>query len=101
MRAGWKQDNLPDQESPMIAEFEQAVRQTVPGAQIRAVPALLGAILAYGPPGAMTQVADLKDIPEDAWALRGERGLTYSDQVPEGNSLTAGRWWPKNSIRRR
>jgi putative ABC transport system permease protein len=43
----------------------------------------------------MTRVADLKDIPEGAWALRGERGLTYADEVPEGNSLTEGKWWPK------
>ena len=79
-----------------LAEFESAVRQTVPGAKIRAVPAMRGAILAYGPQGAMTRVADLKSIPEDAWALRGERGLTYADAVPEGNTLTAGEWWPKN-----
>jgi putative ABC transport system permease protein len=44
----------------------------------------------------MTRVADLKDISDKAWALRGERGLTYSDSVPEGNTLTAGTWWPKN-----
>ncbi len=78
-----------------LAEFEQAVHQTVPGAAIRAVPALRGAILAYGPQGRMMRVADLKAIPENAWALRGERGLTYADQVPEGNSLTEGQWWPK------
>ena len=69
-----------------LAEFESAVRKTVPGAEIRAVPAMRGAILAYGPEGAMTRVADLKAIPENAWALRGERGLTYADAVPEGNS---------------
>ena len=79
-----------------LAEFEHTVRETIPGARIRAVPALRGAILAYGPRGRMTQVAELTDIPENAWALRGERGLTYSDTVPEGNSLTEGRWWPRN-----
>ena len=26
-------------------------------------------------------------------ALKGERGLTYADAIPEGNALTAGRWW--------
>ncbi|MEO6718102.1 MAG: FtsX-like permease family protein [Novosphingobium sp.] len=78
-----------------LAEFEQAVHQTVPGAAIRAVPALRGAILAYGPAERMTRVADLKAIPENAWALRGERGLTYADEVPEGNSLTEGQWWAK------
>jgi len=78
-----------------LAEFENAVHQTVPGAAIRSVPALRGAILAYGPEGRMTRVADLKAIPENAWALRGERGLTYADAVPEGNSLVEGQWWPK------
>ncbi len=78
-----------------LAEFESTVHQTVPGAAIRTVPALRGAILAYGPADRMTRVADLKAIPENAWALRGERGLTYADQVPEGNSVTDGKWWPK------
>lgn len=77
-------------------EFRAAVKATVPGATVRTVPALRGAILAYGPEARMTRVADLKDIPEDAWALRGERGLTYSETVPEGNTVTAGRWWPRD-----
>jgi len=71
-----------------------AVAATAPGARVRMVPNLRGAILAYGPAAAMTRVADQKDRPDGAWALRGERGLTYADAVPEGNSLTAGQWWP-------
>ncbi|MBC2666167.1 FtsX-like permease family protein [Novosphingobium flavum] len=77
-------------------EFRQAVEATVPGASLRMVPNLRGSILAYGPAGRMTRVADLKELPEGAWALRGERGLTYSDAVPEGNSVTAGAWWSKD-----
>ena len=79
-----------------LAEFTRTVQESAPGAQVRAVPAMRGAILAYGPQAAMTRVADLTAIPENAWALRGERGLTYSDGVPEGNTLTEGEWWPKN-----
>ena len=79
-----------------VAAFEQAVREVIPRATIRKVPALRGAIIAYGPESRMTRVADLKDIPEKGWALRGERGLTYADTVPEGNSLVAGKWWPKD-----
>lgn len=79
-----------------VGEFEAAVRGVAPGAKIRAIPALRGAILAYGPEGRMTRTADLKDLPEGAWALRGERGLTYAETLPEGNSLTAGKWWPKD-----
>ena len=79
-----------------LVEFTRAVRETVPGAKVRAVPAMRGAILAYGPQGAMIRVADLEKIPENAWALRGERGLTYADVMPEGNTLTRGKWWPKD-----
>ena len=75
-------------------EFQAAVAKVAPAAKVRMVPALRGAILAYGPETAMIRVADLKEIPEEAWPLRGERGLTYSDNVPEGNSVTKGQWWP-------
>ena len=75
-------------------EFQAAVATVAPQAKVRMVPALRGAILAYGPEAAMIRVADLKEIPEEAWPLRGERGLTYSDTVPEGNSVTKGQWWP-------
>lgn len=74
--------------------FRATVAAKAPAAQVRTVPALRGAILAYGAPGAMTRVANLKVIPDDAWPLRGERGLTYADTLPEGNVITAGAWWP-------
>jgi putative ABC transport system permease protein len=74
--------------------FEALVHQSDPKAEIRIVPTLRGAILAYGPRDATIRVADLKEIPDDAWPLRGERGLTYSAGVPEGNTVTAGKWWP-------
>ena len=76
-------------------EFVRTVEQQAPGARVRTVPALRGAILAYGPQDAMIRVSSLKTIPENAWPLRGERGLTYSDEVPEGNVVTRGKWWPK------
>ncbi|MFZ1741390.1 MAG: FtsX-like permease family protein [Pontixanthobacter sp.] len=79
-----------------VGEFERLVTAQQPTAAIRTVPALRGAILAYGPENAIIRVADLAEIPEGAWPLRGERGLTYSDELPEGNSLTAGKWWAKN-----
>lgn len=76
-------------------EFGALVRQVAPEARVRTVPSLRGAILAYEHKGQQTRVADLKEIPEGAWALRGERGLTYSDTVPEGNAVVGGKWWPK------
>ena len=76
-----------------LGEFEATVRQQVPGAEIEAVPTLRGAVLAYGPKDDPTIVSELEELPEGAWALRGERGLTYADRLPEGNSLVAGEWW--------
>lgn len=76
-----------------LAEFEGVVRDQASGAQIDAVPTLRGAVLAYGPKGGQTVVSQLDELPEGAWALRGERGLTYSAEVPQGNVVTRGEWW--------
>jgi putative ABC transport system permease protein len=32
--------------------------------------------------------------PGSAWALRGDRGLTYSATLPTGSELVEGQWWP-------
>ncbi|KHK92594.1 ABC transporter permease [Novosphingobium malaysiense] len=76
--------------------FRDTVERTLPGAVTKIVPNLRGKILAYGPKGHMTRVASLgDDLPDGAWALRGERGLTYSVGVPEGSTVTDGKWWPE------
>ncbi|MBX7482470.1 ABC transporter permease [Qipengyuania qiaonensis] len=76
-----------------VSDFEGLVRQADPDASWRTVPALRGSVLAFGPEGAMSRTAELDEIPDGAWALRGERGLTYADNLPQGNELTAGKWW--------
>ena len=73
--------------------FSELILQTDPDAEIRTVPALRGSVLAFGSEGDMTRTSELEEIPDGAWALRGERGLTYADAVPPGNSLTEGQWW--------
>ncbi len=79
-------DVPPDRE----AEFRRIVTGTAPGATVATVPILRGSITGYGD----TEVADLAEIPEGAWALRGDRGLTFADTMPDGSTVTAGRWWP-------
>ena len=76
-----------------VTAFEQLVAAEQPDAAVRTVPSMRGAILAYGPQDEMIRVADLEEIPDGAWPLRGERGLTYADNLPVGNRLTAGAWW--------
>lgn len=73
------------------AEFRRIITSVEPRAIVATVPALRGTITGYG----TTRVADLKALPEGAWALRGERGLTYAETLPAGSELAAGRWWPR------
>ncbi|MBV1918977.1 MAG: FtsX-like permease family protein [Sphingomonadaceae bacterium] len=79
-------------------QFRQAVLDTVPRAQIRTVPALRARILAYGPESAMTRVSNVEHIPDNAWALRGERGITYHAKLPQGNEVIRGEWWPADWV---
>ena len=75
-----------------VDEFRTAVTEVAGDAQISTVPTLRGSIVAFGPEDDMTVVADMEER-DGTWGLRGERGLTYSDTVPEGNVVTAGEWW--------
>ncbi|WP_157219730.1 ABC transporter permease [Flavisphingomonas formosensis] len=75
-----------------LGRFQTIVRRAVPGATIKTVPSLRGPVVAIG----NQRVADMKTIPEGAWILRGDRGLTFASDLPEGNSITAGHWWPKD-----
>src|SRR4029453_5562972 len=61
-------------------------------AELRLVPSLRGPVTAVNG----VRVVDMKDIPEGAWILRGERGLKFAGGLPPGNRLVAGRWWPKD-----
>ena len=74
------------------ARFRAIALRQAPEAQLNIVPVLRGTITAYGG----QRVADLEQLPEGAWFLRGERGVTYSATLPEGSDLVAGRWWPKD-----
>ena len=74
------------------ARFRNLVAQSAPGAALNVVPTLRGTITAYN----QTRVADLAEIPDDAWFLRGERGVTYSDSLPQGSELVEGAWWPRD-----
>jgi putative ABC transport system permease protein len=74
------------------AAFQSAVMRQAPDAKIEMVPALRGTIIAFNE----TRVADLAEIPEGAWFLRGERGVTYAESLPPGSEIIDGEWWPKD-----
>src|SRR5262249_41756583 len=69
--------------------------------KIRDVPGVTGIDTA---PMLRGRIVKVKDTPADkieapsdsSWALRGDRGLTYADQLPDGSKLVSGEWWPKD-----
>ncbi len=73
-----------------IEALRAALAAHAPGHRLNAAPSLRGPVTAVkGVP-----VRDLKDIPDEAWVLRGDRGLSYSATPPEGNAVVEGQWWP-------
>ena len=75
-----------------VDDFTRLVEKEAPGAKVERVPMLRGRVMALnGVPS-----KDIKAPPEGAWVLRGDRGLTYSEEKPKNATITEGSWWPKN-----
>jgi putative ABC transport system permease protein len=41
-------------------------------------------------------VEAVKPADNVAWALEGDRGVTFSEKPPEGSEVVAGEWWPSD-----
>ena len=72
--------------------FRNTVREIAPRGEIVEVPMLRGRILSFNG----QDVAKMKVPPEGRWVLRGDRGITYSKNLPENATLTEGDWWPED-----
>src|SRR5262249_40897831 len=73
--------------------FNAFVRAHTPAnARLDEVPMLRGRIVSLK--GVL--VEDVKPDPEAAWVLQSDRGITFTDQIPEGSAVVAGAWWPHN-----
>lgn len=48
--------------------------------------------------GIITQIngRDAKEVAGDHWIVEGDRGVTYSADLPERTELTAGEWWDED-----
>lgn len=79
--------DIQGEEATDLAAF---VAETVPDGTLEMQPMLRGRITALnGVP------AEKAEVDSDArWALRGDRGITYSATPPENSPITAGAWWP-------
>ena len=73
-----------------VARFQALARNAAPQGDLVTIPSLRGAVVAVKG----RRVSEMSEIPEGAWFLRGDRGLTYAATVPEGSRVVAGKWWP-------
>lgn len=79
-------DIQPDQ----VAAFEKLVRGTPGVTKFERVPMLRGRIVAVkGVPA-----DQVKPAANAAWALSGDRGITYAAVKPDSARLVSGAWWP-------
>jgi putative ABC transport system permease protein len=74
-----------------VENFRKLVQAAVPSGKIAEVPMLRGRILAFN-----GEDVSKRDVPQAArWVLQGDRGITYSETLPENSSLAEGKWWEK------
>jgi putative ABC transport system permease protein len=74
------------------ARFDAFVRKLAPDAKLEEVPMLRGRIVSANGIAAR----DIKASPDAAWVLQSDRGLTYTEQIPEGSRIVEGEWWGKD-----
>jgi putative ABC transport system permease protein len=79
-----------DIQNDQLSRFESVVREQPGVRELHQVPSLRARIVAVKGVPAEQAVTTA----ETAWALRGDRGLTYTAVPPEGTRLAAGTWWP-------
>lgn len=72
-----------------IDGFRDVLRQNMPDGKIVEVPMLRGRIIALNGTG----VDAMNVPPEGRWVLRGDRGITYANNLPENSTLAEGTWW--------
>jgi putative ABC transport system permease protein len=75
--------------SSEVDDFTALLRREAPQARVEAVPMLRGRIVSLrGVPAESYPVP-----PRFAWVLSGDRGITFSERLPENSSLASGAWW--------
>jgi len=74
-------------DAPRFLDFLQ---REAPGAKVSETPMMRGRFVKL----AGTPAAEAKASDKVAWALEGDRGVTFAKAIPEGSEVAAGTWWP-------
>lgn len=75
-----------------VEGFKSMIVAKVPEAKIVDAPMLRGRLVEL----AGRKAEDIKAPPDADWALRGDRGITYSASVPPGSRVIKGDWWEED-----
>ncbi len=74
---------------PDLEAFQDLIARKAPDAKLSSAPMLRGRLVALqGVP-----VEQIKAPSSAEWVLSGDRGITYSDDLPAGSQLLEGAWW--------
>ena len=79
-----------DVQSADAPAFRDFLKAHAEGGRLEFVPMMRGRIVRLG----ARPVAEVKPSEKAAWVLQGDRGITFSDAVPDGSMLVKGKWWP-------
>ena len=79
-----------DIQNDQVPQFNKIVAAQPGAPETHDVPSMRARIVAVkGVP-----VDQVRTTQDTAWALKGDRGLTYAATPPEGTRIVAGKWWP-------
>lgn len=81
-----------DVQSGQADGFRRFLTQHATGGRLEFVPMMRGRITKVrGLPAAAVAASE-----RVAWALHGDRGITFSETLPAGSTLAKGEWWAKD-----
>ncbi len=81
-----------DIQSADAERFDNFIKTRTPDATLERVPMLRGRIVAAN----SVKAEDLRPLPNAAWVLQSDRGITYTGDIPAGSRVVEGTWWGKD-----
>ena len=81
-----------DIQNSQVTDFESFLAREAPDAKIERVPMMRGRVVRLN--GVLA--SEVKAAENAAWVLEGDRGITYSENLPDGSTLLEGTWWARD-----
>jgi len=81
-----------DMQKAQLEPFNAILDDTDGIQNVNRVPMIRGPIVAVNG----VRSGDVEATPDTRWALRGDRGFTYSAGLPAGSEIVEGEWWSED-----